>query len=632
MTDSVLFQAFVYLCAAVVFVPIARRLGLGAVLGYLLAGVAIGPDVLGLVAGGHTVMHFAEFGVVIMLFLVGLELRPALLWKLRRPVLGLGGLDVLVTTGGVAAVAVVAGVPWHTALALGMIASMSSTAIVLATLSERGLLRTAGGQAAFSILLFEDVAVIPILAIFPLLALPEAVDVAGAAGAAASSDGGRPAWQAALLLFAALGGVIVGGRYVVRPMFHALARARLHEVFTAAALMLVVGVALAMQQVGLSPALGTFLAGVLLAESEYRHELVSDVEPFKGLLLGLFFITVGAQIDLRLLVDEPLIIAGGLATIIAVKLAGLHLLGRVFGLERPARWLLAVSLTQAGEFGFVLLSFGAQHRVFDPETVRLVTPIVACSMVVTPLFFAALERWILPAVTDATVEARPADAIPDGDAQVIIAGFGRFGQVVGRLLRASGVPLTILDQDPAVAEMVARVGIKVHYGDASRSELLRAAGCEKARVFVVAVDDHDQAMAIVRAVQHHFPHLTILARAHNRAHYFELRALGVRLVHREQFAAAFELGVDALRALGVRAYTAHRRAHAWRVHEHATLEALAADWGKDDARYFARWRAAHDEAEALLREDEARARRDRDAAWDAAPRRADSSTDSDSSD
>ncbi len=626
MTDSVLAQAFVYLCAAVVFVPIARRLGLGAVLGYLMAGVAIGPFVLGLVGTeGHRVMHFAEFGVVIMLFLVGLELRPALLWQLRRPILGLGGLQVLLTTAAVAAGALALGVGWRPALALGMIASMSSTAIVLATLGERGLIKTTGGQASFSVLLFQDIAVIPILALFPLLADPALV-----AGAEVAGGGGRPAWQAALALLGALAGVIVAGRYVVRPMFQFLARARLRESFTAAALMLVVGVALAMQQVGLSPALGTFLAGVLLAESEYRHELESDVEPFKGLLLGLFFITVGAQLDLGLIAARPLTIGGLVVMTMTVKLAVLHGLGRGFRIDRPARWLMAVGLTQVGEFAFVLLAFGVRSRVFGTDTVALLTPVVACSMVLTPLLFVALERWILPAVTDDAAD-RPADVIPEGDAQVVIAGFGRFGQVVGRLLRASGVPLTILDLDPAMVEIVGRVGIKVYYGDASREELLRAAGCARARLFVVAVDDHDVAIAIVRAVQAHFPHLTILARAINRAHYFELKAMGVSVVHREQFAASFELGIDALRALGVRAYTAHRRAQAWRAHEQRVLDELALVWGKDEARYFARARAALDEAEQLLRVEDPGALRDRDAAWDTEPRRADRSADGESS-
>ena len=622
MTDSVLAQAFVYLCAAVVFVPLARRLGLGAVLGYLIAGIAIGPFVLGLVGKeGHQVMHFAEFGVVIMLFLVGLELRPALLWKMRRPVIGLGGLEVLLTTTGIAAIAVAAGVGWRAAIALGMIASMSSTAIVLATLAERGLLKTSGGQAAFSILLFEDIAVIPILAIFPLLADPSLVE-------GVATSGGRPAWQTALLLLGALAAVIAAGRYVVRPMFHVLARARLRESFTAAALMLVVGVALLMQSVDLSPALGTFLAGVLLAESEYRHELESDVEPFKGLFLGLFFITVGAQLDLALMIERPLVIGGMVVAIVGVKLGGLHLLGRLFAIDRPGRWLLAVSMTQAGEFGFVLLSFGLASHVFDGELVRLVTPAVACSMVLTPISFVALERWILPAVTDDTAD-RPDDEIPEGDSQVVIAGFGRFGQIVGRLLRANGVSLTILDHDAEMVETIGRVGIKVYYGDATRAELLRAAGCAKAKLFVLAIDDPEKATECARMVQRHFPQLTILARARNRAHYFELKALGIDIVHREQFAASYELGVDALRALGMRAYTAQRRAQLWRTHEKRMLDELADDWAQDRARYFARQKAALSDVEELLRAEDPARLHDVDSAWDTAPRRVDASTDSD---
>lgn len=620
MTDSVLAQAFVYLCAAVVFVPLARRLGLGAVLGYLIAGIAIGPFVLGLVGKeGHRVMHFAEFGVVIMLFLVGLELRPALLWQLRRPIVGLGGLQVVLTTAAIAGGALALDVAWRPALAIGMVAAMSSTAIVLATLGERGLIKTSGGQASFSVLLFQDIAVIPILAVFPLLADP------ALAGGAVDDGAGRPAWQSALLLLSALAGVLVAGRYVVRPMFRFLAQARLRESFTAAALMLVVGVALLMQQVDLSPALGTFLAGVLLAESEYRHELESDVEPFKGLFLGLFFITVGAQLDLGLIGDRPLAIGGLVAGVMVIKLAVLHTLGRAFRLDRPGRWLMAVGLTQIGEFAFVLLQYGSSNRVFDAETVRLLTPVVACSMVLTPLLFVALERWILPAVTEDTAD-RPDDEIPAGDSQVVIAGFGRFGQVVGRLLRANGVSLTILDHDAEMVETIGKVGIKVYYGDATRAELLRAAGCAKAKLFVLAIDDPEKATECARTVQRHFPQLTILARARNRAHYFELKALGIELVHREQFAASYELGIDALRALGMRAYTAQRKAQLWRTHEKRVLDDLAGDWAGDRVRYFARQKAALADVENLLRAEDPGRLRD-DGAWDTAPRRDDTSTD-----
>ncbi|HVV83954.1 MAG TPA: monovalent cation:proton antiporter-2 (CPA2) family protein [Kofleriaceae bacterium] len=624
MTDSVLVQAFVYLCAAVVFVPISLRLGLGPVLGYLLAGVVIGPHVLGRVVAETHVMHFAEFGVVLLLFLVGLEVRPRLLWQMRRAIFLLGGLQVIVTGLAIAGFALALGAGGRAALALGLIGSMSSTTIVHLALGERGLLHSQGGEASFAVLLFQDIAAIPILALLPVLGDPGA-----GSGGAGGGGSGHAVWLSALLLLAALAGVIAASRFIVRPLFQALARARLRELFTAAALMLVVGIALAMQQVGVSPALGTFLAGVLLSESEYRHELQSDVEPFKGLLLGLFFITVGAQLDLGLIADRPLVVAGLVLATMTIKLGVLHGLGRLFGLDRPARWLLAMGLTQVGEFAFVLLSFGVTSRVFGDDTVRLVTPIVACSMLLTPFAFVALERWILPAVTERPA-VRPPDEIHAEASQVVIAGFGRFGQVVGRLLRANGVTLTILDLDPDVVDMVGRVGIKVHYGDASREELLRAAGCEQAKLFVLAVDKHDVAVAIARTVQAHFPHLTILARARNRAHYFELRELGVPYVHREQFAAGFELGVDALRALGMRAYTAHRRAQAWRTHERKVLDELAGHWGRDQARYFARARAALDEAEQLLRAEDPAAARDRDAAWDAAPRRADTSTDSES--
>lgn len=621
MTGGVLAQAFVYLCAAVVFVPIARRFGLSAVLGYLVAGIVIGPYLLGLVGSeGHQVMHFAEFGVVIMLFLVGLELRPALVWQLRRPILGLGGLQVVVTTAALAAGALALGVPWRAALALGAILSMSSTAIVLATLEERGLIATRGGQASFSVLLFQDIAVIPILALFPLLAAPGVARVV--------ADDGRPAWQDALILVGALAGVIAASRWVVRPLFQRLAQARLRESFTAAALMLVVGVALAMQTAGLSAALGTFLAGVLLADSEYRHELESDVEPFKGLLLGLFFISVGAQLDLGLLAARPVTIAGLVLGTMVVKGVVLYALGRAFGLERPARWLLALGLTQVGEFAFVLIGFATTGGIVGADLARLAVPVVACSMVLTPLVFVALERWLLPAVTE-VAPTRPPDPIDAGASQVVIAGFGRFGQVVGRLLRASGVPMTVLDLDPAVVEMLGRLGMKVHYGDASRPELLHAAGCARARLFVIAVDEPEVAVTIARAVAHHFPHLTILARARDRATYYELRALGIGVVHREQFAAAWELGTDALRALGLRAYTAHRQARAWRAHDQRVLDELARDWREDEGRYFARARAALAEAEELLRAEDPAAARARAEAWAVAPARLDRSGDSD---
>lgn len=609
MIDTVLFQAFVYLCAAVVCVPVATKLGLGAVLGYLVAGVLIGPDVLGLVGTeGHSVMHFAEFGVVMMLFLVGLELQPSLLWKLRRRIIGLGGLQVVVTTALLAGAGLALGVPWKTALAAGMILSMSSTAIVLATLAERNQLKTGGGQAAFSVLLFQDIAVIPILAVFPLLGVAEV----------ASAGDSRPAWQTGLLVIGAVAGVVAAGRFVVRPVFQFLASVKLRESFIAAALLLVVAIALLMQEVGLSPALGTFVAGVVLAESEYRHELESDVEPFKGLLLGLFFISVGAQIDFPLIGREPLLIAGLVAGTMVLKLVVLLALGRIFELDRPARWLLAVALAEVGEFAFVLITFGLQSHIYGAATAAPLVAAVAISMLMTPFLFVALARWILPAVTVDTTDQRPHDEIEDHDTAVVVAGYGRFGQVVGRMLRSIGINCTVLDLDPEIVDRLGRLGIKVYYGDASRLELLHAAGCAKARLFVLAVDDPEQALDILKSVREHYPGLPVLARARDRIQYYELRKHGAAYAHRETFASAYEMGIEALRKLGYRAHTAHRLARRWRDHEEQGLEEVTAMWAREEeqATIFARVRRAFDEAERLMRDQDPTAFGARDGAWD----------------
>jgi len=620
MTEGVLGQAFVYLCAAVVFVPLAKWSGLGAVLGYLLAGVAIGPWVLGLVGteGSH-VMHFAEFGVVMMLFLVGLELRPALLWQLRRPILGLGGLQVIGTVAAVMAAAMALGLDWKVALAVGMVLAMSSTAIVLSSLTERGLLKSQGGQAGFSVLLFQDIAVIPILAIFPLLAV----------GAVADDGGGdRPAWLSALLLLGAVAGVVLAGRFVIRPMFRFLAMVKLRESFTAAALLIVVGIALLMQLVGLSPALGTFLAGVVLADSEYRHELEADVEPFKGLLLGLFFISVGAQIDFGLIGREPATIAGVVLGAMVVKAVILYGLARLFRLGRPARWLFAFSLAQVGEFAFVLLSFGVQNQVFGEAVAAPLVAATAISMVLTPVLFVVLERWVLPAVTDDEADRRPQDEVIDhGDAPVVFAGYGRFGQIVGRILRANRIPCTVLDLDPEMVDVLGRLGVKAYYGDASRIELLHAAGCERARLFVLAVDDAAEATKIAETVRHNFPHLKILARARDRPHFFELKKLGIPHIRRETFGSAYELGIVALQELGYRSYTAQRLARRWRDHEERELEELSQVWGQGRDAYFARAKLAIEEAERLMRDEDPLVYEERDAAWDNESLRADQQPD-----
>ncbi len=623
MSDSILFQAFIYLAAAVVFVPIAKRLGLGAVLGYLIGGVIIGPYVLGFIGTeGHHVMHFAEFGVVMMLFLVGLELRPSLLWQLRKPILGLGGLQVALTAALVGGAAIAFGVTWKPALAVGLTFASSSTAIVLATLAERGLLKTSGGQSAFSVLLMQDIAVIPTLAVFPILGVAAVTEVTDV-----TSEAGRPAWLSGLFVLGAVVGVVAIGRFVVRPLFQFLAGAKLRESFTAAALMIVIGIALLMQQVGLSPALGTFLAGVVLADSEYRHELETDIEPFKGLLLGLFFISVGAQIDFALIGSAPLSIAGIVLGTMTLKLVALYVLGRMFKLDRPARWLLAFSLAQIGEFAFVLLSFGVQQHVFSDGFASPLVAAVAISMVLTPPMFILLERYVLPRVTDKGTE-RPQDEVHDDhDAPVIIAGYGRFGQMVGRILRANRIPVTILDLDPDMVDILGRLGVKVYYGDASRTDLLHAAGVSHARLFVLAVDDKAEATKIAENVRHHFPNVPIIARARDRQHYWQLRALGVKKVFRETFAAAYETGIEALKQLGYRAHTAHRLARKWRDHEEQALEELGELWGKDRDGYFEKVRAGMEEAERLMRDEDPTVYDERDAGWDNESLRADRKVD-----
>ena len=626
MTDSVLVQAFVYLLAAVVFVPIAKRLGLGAVLGYLIAGVAIGPWALGLVGReGDHVLHFAEFGVVMMLFLVGLELRPSMLWQLKKPILGLGGLQVVGTSALIGGAAFALGVAWQPAIAIGLVAAMSSTAIVLSSLAERNILRSDGGQAAFSVLLFQDISVIPILAVFPLLgAMP-----AAATTAAATADA-QPAYVSALYVLGAVVGVILAGRFVVQPLFQFLARVKLRESFIAAALMLVVGTALLMVQVGLSPALGTFLAGVVLADSEYRHELESDIEPFKGLLLGLFFISVGAQIDFGLIASDPAVISGIVVAVMVAKWLVLAMLGRLFGLDRPARWILAISLAQIGEFAFVLISFAGQNHIFGDEIGKPLIAATAISMALTPLLFIALERLILPRVTDDDAPARPHDEIAHADTPVVIAGYGRYGQMVGRILRANRIPMTILDLDPDIVDFVARLGVKVYYGDAGRLDLLHAAGCARAKLFVLAVDNAAESTKIAEEVRKHFPHLQILARCVDRQHYYTLRELGIEKVFRETFGSAWETGIEALRAMGYRANTAYRLGRRWRDHEDKLLEdqlLLRRSATPESEIMIARAKRGMDEAERLMGGEDPTRLDAEHAAWDNESLRADRKVD-----
>ncbi len=607
-------QAFVFLLAAVVSVPIAKALGLGSVLGYLLAGIAIGPFGLGFVGhGGGDLMHFAEFGVVMMLFLIGLELEPSRLWRLRGPILGLGGLQVAITAAAIGAVAMALGLGWRPALAVGLTLSLSSTAMVLQSLSEKGLLKTAGGQSAFAVLLFQDVAVIPMLAIFPLLAVAPGAG-AGGAGHGAPWVDGLPGWAHTLVVVATVALVVLAGRFLVRPALRAIARTRVPEVFTAAALLLVIAIALLMTRIGLSPALGTFLAGVVLATSEYRHELESDIAPFKGLFLGLFFLAVGASIDFGLVAAQPGLIAGLVLAVMAVKCAVLAGLGKAFRLGIDQNLLFALGLCQAGEFAFVLFAFATQHGVLGPAVASPLTAVVALSMALTPLLLVFNERVLQPRWGTRSREEREPDPV-HGEHPVIIAGFGRFGQVVGRLLRANGVAATVLDFDSDRVDLLRRIGLTVFYGDASRLELLRSAGADRAKLLVLALDRPEKNRELVHLAKKHFPHLTVLARAAGRPDAYELLDEGVGHVYRETFDTALRAGVDALRLLGFRAAQAHQASREFFRRDEESVRTLAA-LREDRGRYLDATRENIADLERVLRAELEDPGLHRDAGWD----------------
>ncbi|MBL6453687.1 cation:proton antiporter [Belnapia sp. T6] len=610
MGEGFLGQAFVYLLAAVAAVPIAKRLGLGSVLGYLLAGVAIGPFGLHLAGDAGAVMHFAEFGVVMMLFLVGLELRPARLWAMRGPVLGAGGMQVGLTALAVAAIGLAFGFDWRMALAAGLILAMSSTAIALQILAERGLLKTGGGETTFAVLLFQDVSVIPILTVLPLLALAPA----GAAGGAHA--GGwietLPPWAHALAVLGAVAIVVLGGRVLTRPVFRLVAGTHLREIFTATALLLVIAIALLMETVGLSPALGAFLGGVVLADSEFRHELEGDIEPFKGLLLGLFFLSVGAGIDFAQVAGAPLTVAGLVLLLVLVKAAVLAGLGLLARRPRTEILLTALVLSQGGEFAFVLLAFATQNGVLPAAEASLLVSVVALSMPVTPLLMMAYGR-LADRLAGTDLPPEPDAVEPQGS--VIIAGFGRFGQIVGRLLLAQGQPVTVLDHDMETIETLRRFGYRVFYGDATRLDLLQAAGAAEAALVVVATDAPETTLSIIHTVRRHFPQAQILARATDRTHAYAVLEAGADGMVRETFGSALELGVEALRRLGLPAYEAARVGRLFRRHDLRALHRLGAI-RDDDGRYRLAVREAAEQLVGVLERDQVRGRIALDEGWD----------------
>ncbi len=580
-----LLQAFIYLVAAVVVVPVAKRLGLGSVLGYLIAGVFIGP-VMNLVGSEtETIQHFAEFGVVIMLFLVGLELAPRALWNMRHKLIGLGGLQVGVTVLFVTGCAILLGQFWTIALTIGLIFSLSSTAIVLQTLREKGLQKTRGGQNAFSILLFQDIAVILMLALIPLLALPELAAAAQSgdeqSGHASASHWltALPGWAYGLVVIGAIAAVIIIGHYFSRSLFRFVAASGLRETFTATALMLVIGIAALMNLVGLSPALGTFLAGVVLANSEFRHELESAVEPFKGLLLGLFFITVGAGINVEVLLDNVGVVTAITLAVIVVKAFILSGLARLFSIRGTDRWLVTLSLAQAGEFGFVLVNYALQNHVIPAQMAQLLSLVVALSMFLTPGLFILYETVIAPRYTKKSNAQQP--DVPQETGTVVIAGIGRFGQIVNRLLVANGVATVVLDVRAEQVALMRRINTKAYFGKASKPDILHTAGIEQAQMMVIAIDDGEASVSMVKYLKSAMPHITILARAFDRGHGYRLRYAGADYTVSETYHSALEMGAEALRQTGLHPSLVEQRKTAYLDIEHEQSDGLYAAWADD---------------------------------------------------
>ncbi|MBB1353572.1 monovalent cation:proton antiporter-2 (CPA2) family protein [Pseudoalteromonas sp. SR45-5] len=590
--------ALIYLAAAIVAVPIAKRVGLGSVLGYLIAGILIGPYALGVVGDQTDVMHFAEFGVVMMLFLVGLELQPSRLWTLRHSILGLGGLQVVLTAATIFAFCYwFFAMHWQTALAIGLMLALSSTAIVLQSLEEKGWLKQEAGQNAFSVLLFQDIAIIPILALLPLLAFAPQTNTKEISDSIIAS---WPVWQQVCVSVAVIAAIIAGGKYVSAPLFRYIAQTHMREIFTIFALFLVVAIALVMQSIGLSPALGTFLAGVVLAESEFRHELEADIEPFKGLLLGLFFITVGASINFELLFNEFSTVIGLVVLLIVVKACILFALAVTFKINSKQQLLFALALAQGGEFAFVLLSVTTTLSILTPEQTSLVTLVVAVSMLIAPLLLMVYEQ----------IQKRSSSALPEFDKpeqistakHVIIAGYGRFGQIMGRLLHAQGYEITVLDHSPSQIELLRRFGNTVFYGDAARQELLEAAGAHTAQMLVIAIDNPDKTIEIIKLAHKNYPQLKIVARAIDRRHAYQLLNLKVDAFNRETVDSAINLAVEALELLGNTKQDAERAGKLFRDHDRAAVLQLAALWG-DDASYGVAVRQRMEDLKQVLQQD-----------------------------
>jgi CPA2 family monovalent cation:H+ antiporter-2/glutathione-regulated potassium-efflux system ancillary protein KefC len=613
--EAFLLKLLIFLGAATIAVPLARKFKLGSVLGYLIAGIVIGPFGLSLIDDIEAVMHFTEFGVVMMLFLVGLELKPSLLWQMRTPILGMGGSQVLLTFAAIG-LACAFFLPWQQSTAIGMTLALSSTAIVLSTLREKGLMNTSPGQSIFSVLLFQDLAVIPMLAIMPLLAT--AVTHADAHHGSALFDiTTLPAYLRLIVVLLSIGFIYALGKYGSRPIFRAIAATRVREVFVAAALALIIGISLLMTTVGLSPALGTFIAGVVLADSEYRHELESDIEPFKGLLLGIFFISIGASLNFTLIGHQFWIIGGLVAGLIVIKAIVLLAIAKIFKMPTSERLLFALALAQGGEFAFVLFQFARINGVLPQALTDTLISVVAISMFLAPLLFLLHDRLIAPRFQKDAAE-RQADAIDVRERTVILAGFGRLGTDLGRLLMSAGIKPVILDHNEANVDLLRRFGFEVYYGDATRLDLLESAGAAEADLLIIALGNHEKAMEMAKLAQKHYPQLKIAVNAEDRRAAFEFMDLGITTIRRETFGTALTLGQDALQLLGFDPYEAYKIRRLFRKKDKETMPELYRIYRQDEDKYVSMYQQHNANLAELMTKDREIDMEELDKAWTAA--------------
>lgn len=616
--DGFLVNAIIYILAAIVCVPIAKRLGMGAVLGYLLAGILIGPYVLGFISNegeGHDIMHNAEFGVVMMLFLIGLELEPHNLWKMKSLIISVGLTQVLVTAAFITGVGISIGFDWRLCLAAGLSMALSSTAIVIQNLKEKNEMGSPGGKMSFGVLLMQDIAVIPILALLPLIAIAAAGGFRGESGSQGILEN-QPGWIQTLMIFGAIGAVVLLGRFGFGPLLNWVSKTKLRELFTASALLIVVGIAFLMELVGLSPALGTFLAGVILANSPYKHALESDLDPFKGLLLGLFFMAVGATINFSLVANEASTVISITVGIIILKTLILLVIGKFKKLKLSENLNFALGLSQVGEFSFVTYAFALQLGILTQANSDLLMAVTALTMTATPLLMVVLDKLIQPKlIKTSSANERKMDENIDGKSKVILIGFGHFGSTLGRFMRANGVEATILDADPDQVDFLRKMGFKVFYGDGTRLELLHSAGAEQAEILISAIDNTEHSLKLVKLCKEHFPHLEVMIRAKNRYDAYEMMEMGVKNVYREHLDTSIRMGEDVLKKLGFRAHTTHRLAKQFKEYDEEALKVLVEYKGNQD-EYISKVKKQIEMQESLLSGELMRKFSMNDHAWD----------------